>query len=479
MKYVSRFFLFYVIPSALASLVSIILFEDTNNIALISLAFVVIPIYYYFLHHKLDIYAFRIILILNILTYALLLICLIVSNGYITHSIWGLFAISQFPFYFTMLFAVLIGDYLSLILFLVLCHMSELIICYCVVKPKIETKKIITVMTCIFLSFCSDAYLFFNSPSHKYKPHDFEYMNGYSSTDLEPFFPYTENNKLVKLKEPSSFVIENPNDMPILDGAEACYPVYAAIANAVYKNIAQIEKEYFETKHDVNGKIVTFYNTAIGYERLFNKEIDMFFGAKPSPSQLELAKDMNIELEYTPIGKEAFVFFVNKDNPIDNISSEDMKKIYHGDITNWNEVGGHNQNIVAFQRPERSGSQSMMLYFMGDVSLKEPLTYEMISGMGGIIEEVAEYYNEDGAIGYTFKYFLEGLNQEDNVKIISIDGVYPTVENIKSGKYPLSTYLYCVTRKDENKENTKKLKEFLLSKQGQDIIEQTGYCGLK
>ncbi|MGN1277756.1 MAG: substrate-binding domain-containing protein, partial [Floccifex sp.] len=173
-----------------------------------------------------------------------------------------------------------------------------------------------------------------------------------------------------------------------------------------------------------------------------------------------------------------FVFFVNQNNPIDTLTSNQIKSIYHGDITNWEEIGGKRHEIIAFQRPERSGSQAMMNYFMGDVSLKEPLTYEMQGGMGEIIHEVAQYHNEDGAIGYTFKYFLEGLNQEENVKILSIDGIYPTNENIKNQSYPISTYLYCVTLKDNSNPNVQKLKDYLLSQQGQYIIEETGYCSL-
>ena len=245
-----------------------------------------------------------------------------------------------------------------------------------------------------------------------------------------------------------------------------------------YKDIAKIEKDYAKYNDTNNGKIVTFYNSSTGYTRLFDGEVDMFFGAKPSQDQLEEAKKAGVELEYTPIGREAFVFFVNEKNSISNLKSKDIKSIYHGDITNWKSVGGKDCDIIAFQRPERSGSQAMMNYFMKDVTLKEPVTYEMQSAMEGIIQEVAEYYNEDGAIGYTFKYFLEGLHQEKNVKILSIDNVYPTVENIKNQKYPISTYLYCVTLKSNKKENVKKLKEFLLSPQGQYIIEQTGYCSL-
>ena len=58
----------------------------------------------------------------------------------------------------------------------------------------------------------------------------------------------------------------------------------------------------------------------------------------------------------------------------------------------------------------------MMTHFMGDVSLKEPLQYEYVSAMTGIITDTAQYNGEKDAIGYTFRYFLEGLHQEQNVK---------------------------------------------------------------
>ena len=307
-------------------------------------------------------------------------------------------------------------------------------------------------------------------------------MNGYSSTDLSHFYPYTENSQLVELQEQVLLLLKMKKTCLFLMGAEACYPVYSAIAKAVYKDIGQIEKAYSETEdynyYNTNGKIVTFTNTSVGYTRLINGEVDMFFGAKPSQSQLDEAREAGVEFEYTPIGREAFVFFVNEDNPVSHLSTQQIKDIYHGDITNWQEVGGLNKAILAFQRPERSGSQSMMTHFMGDVSLKEPLQYEYVSAMTGIITDTAQYNGEKDAIGYTFRYFLEGLHQEQNVKILSVDGVEPTTENIKNQTYPISTYLYCVTLKSNQKENVKKLKDYLLSSQGQYIIEKTGYCAL-
>lgn len=409
-----------------------------------------------------------------------LLVAFILSQGDISSPSFGIFYLFAFPFFAYFSVTSSLGVLGDAILWLEALLLLQFIICCCLVKPKISVKKITIISTVFLLMFTADIYLYKNRPEIRYAVHGFNYMNGYSSTDLSDYSPYADNSKLVTLKEPSTLIIDNEEDMPILDGAEACYPVYSAIAKTVYKNIDSIEKNALMDGHysSQNGKIVTFTNSSIGYDRLFRKESDIFFGAKPSLEQLEEAKEQNVELDYTAIGKEGFVFFVNKDNPIDNLTTDQVKSIYHGDITNWKDVGGKDEEITAFQRPERSGSQSMMVSFMGKISLKEPMTYEVQTAMLGIIEEVAQYHNESGAIGYTFRYFLEGLNQEKDVKMISIDGIKPTTENIKNQSYPISTYLYCVTLKSNQDESVKKLRDYLLSNQGQYIIEQTGYCAL-
>ena len=325
-------------------------------------------------------------------------------------------------------------------------------------------------------------FTYFESPNYKYRnlSHGFEYMNGFSSTDFSDYHVYNENNKLVSLDHEPEFMIDDVKDMPVMDGAEATYPLYAAVAKTLYKNIDSIEMDYkkYGNGSYENGKIVTFYNTAVGFERLVEGEVDLFFGAKPSASQQEYAKEAGVELVYTPIGKEAFVFFVEEDNPVDSLTADQIKSIYHGDITNWKKLGGKNEEIIAFQRPERSGSQSMMVYFMGDVSLKEPLTHEMEASMMGIVENVVEYQNEAGAIGYSFRYFLEGLNEVENIKILEVDGVYPSNETIQNGTYPLVATLYCITVKDNNNPYVQKVIDFLLSEDGQSLVEMTGYSPL-
>ena len=111
-----------------------------------------------------------------------------------------------------------------------------------------------------------------------------------------------------------------------------------------------------------------------GYQLLAERETDIFFGAYPSEEQIAYAKKWNTEFVYTPIGKEAFVFFVHKDNPIDNLTTEQIKAIYSGEITNWKQLGGKNEPISAYQRNEGSGSQSMLIRFMDGTPIMEPDT---------------------------------------------------------------------------------------------------------
>lgn len=90
--------------------------------------------------------------------------------------------------------------------------------------------------------------------------------------------------------------------MPVMDGAEACYPLYAAAAKAVYQDIAAIEADWAHSGADTgtNGKIVTFTNTVMGFDRLVRGDADLFFGARPSADQLAYAADLGVELEITP-----------------------------------------------------------------------------------------------------------------------------------------------------------------------------------
>jgi phosphate transport system substrate-binding protein len=224
--------------------------------------------------------------------------------------------------------------------------------------------------------------------------------------------------------------------------------------------------------------VFEYNNTVAGYEKLAEKKTDIFIGAAPSKEQVEYAKSQNTVFKYTPIGTEAFVFFVHKDNPIDSLSVEQIKGIYSGQITNWKDVGGNDEEIVAFQRNKGSGSQSMLIRFMGDTPIMDPETKE-IKGMGEIIEQVVDYQSRSGSIGFSFRYYVEGIIQNPELKMIAIDGIAPTVENVKNQSYPITTHLYAVTYKNNPNPNVDMLITWMLYDEGQYIIEETGYVGIK
>ena len=284
--------------------------------------------------------------------------------------------------------------------------------------------------------------------------------------DCNEYLPFTEDSKIVKLDKEASLKLTEK--LPILDGAAAVFPVYSAFVNETYPNTTKLNDGVFE-----------YNNTVRGYSLLAQKETDIFFGGYPSEEQIDFARENNTEFVYTEIAKEAFVFFVYKDNPVESLTQEQVKKIYSGEITNWKEVGGNDEDIVAFQRNEGSGSQSRLKRFMADTPIMEAPTEQVNDFMVGIIDKVSDYKNKTNSIGFSFRYYMEGIIKNSNVKILKIDGIEPNIENIREEKYPITGSLYAVTYKDNNNENVQKLLDWILSKEGQEIIEKTGYAGIK
>lgn len=288
------------------------------------------------------------------------------------------------------------------------------------------------------------------------------------SINVDEYLPFDEDSKIVKFESQTlNFNEFSKEELPIIDGAAAAFPLYSAFVNSVYPDTTELYDGVFE-----------YNNTVGGYKLLAEKATDIFIGAAPSKEQSEEALKNGTTFKYTQIGHEAFVFFVNKDNPIEDLTLEQIKGIYSGKITNWKEVGGKNEKIVPFQRNEGSGSQSMLIRLMGDTSIIEPDTQTRVGFMGGIIEEVADYKNKSTSIGFSFRFYVEGIIKNPDIKMIAIDGVSPTKENIKNGTYPIIAPLYAVTYENNPNENVDKLINWMLSDEGQYIIEKTGYVGI-
>lgn len=291
---------------------------------------------------------------------------------------------------------------------------------------------------------------------------------------LLEYAPYYSKTKVVEPETPVTLKIDK--DIPKMDGATALYPIYSAFAKAVYPKylLEDIVSETNEPYRRGN-EFLECSTTTEAYHKIVTGDADIIFVAGPSDEQKQFAAENNVELIYTPIGKEAFVFFVNAKNPVDGMTSEQIRRIYSGKITKWSELGVKGMGkIKAFQRDQGSGSQTMLERFMKSENLMEPPSEPADDGMFGIINKTADYKNYKNAIGYSFRFYATEMVKNSQIKLLKVDGVEPNKENIENVTYPLVSEFYAVTRTDAS-ENTKKLLDWICSEQGIEIIEKTGY----
>ena len=297
--------------------------------------------------------------------------------------------------------------------------------------------------------------------------------NNYSTSsqlkmvDVGRYLPFEEGSELARTG--SSLHFSETDDLPVLDGAAALVPVYASVIDNIYPNGCVTYEGGAFSDDNLYGEnfakdsVMQYQNTIRGFDATVDGSVDLFFTAYPSKEQLESAAEKGVELNIVPVGMEAFVFFVNSKNPVDDLSIDEIRGIYRGEIKNWNEVGGINRKIDPLLRIKGSGSQTMMEKFME----------------GNMIEKRETSSLFGAAIGYSFRYYLSGMVANSDVKMLCVNGVYPDADNIKNGSYPISANFYVVYRKDNSNENVIKLVDWLLSDEGRTMIEKCGYVGLQ
>ena len=288
---------------------------------------------------------------------------------------------------------------------------------------------------------------------------------GSASPDMTIYAPFTNDTQVAKLPPKASITFTG--ELPILDGATALYPVYSAFANAVY-NEADYTKD-----------TVVCTNTSNAYKSIVAGDCDIIFVAQPSEKQMQAAESAGAELVFTPIGREAFVFLVGKSNPIDGLSYQQLRNIYSGKTERWKTLGWDDGGrMIAFQRPEGSGSQTGLQGIMGSLPIVKPrpLPDDSLIGTGSMMKQVSvEWNGVQPAIGYSYRYYAVMMYPNLDAKLLKINGVYPSSESISNESYPFTANFYAVTN-GQPKGNVKLLIEWILSDQGQYLVEQTGYA---
>lgn len=269
-----------------------------------------------------------------------------------------------------------------------------------------------------------------------------------------------EEKKAIQNQE-KIFSLEN---YPKIDGSTVTLP------------LAEAFKANF-TGTDIKDVNISHSKTHNAYVNLINGDTDLILVTAPSEDEKKLAKEKGVEFEIVPIVKDAFVFFVNTDNPVESLTLEQIQNIYSGDIKNWKDVGGENERILAYQRPDNSGSQSGMLELvMKGKKMMKPLTETVSQTMEDIIDVISDYSNGKNAIGYSYYYYATQMYTNDKMKMLAVNGIDPTYENIKTGLYELQTQYYAVIRRNEEQNSeTRKLLNAMKSERGQNVAKEAGY----
>jgi phosphate transport system substrate-binding protein len=249
---------------------------------------------------------------------------------------------------------------------------------------------------------------------------------------------------------------------------------------------------------------MTMTGTPTAYTRLINGTNAIILVARPpSPDEEAQAAKAGVAFELRPIALDAFVFIVNRRNPVDSLTVAQIQDIYQDNVLRWSELGGVDRNVVAYQREHNSGSQDTMEQLvMKGLAMAAPGERMIGYGMGGPYNRLTQ--TEDG-IAYTFYYYhivqsndttavrniLRGVPRADGamvltatpappplppLKMLAVNGIAPSPATIADGTYPYITPVYVVIRKDQPAGTPAvRLRDWLLTPAGQALVKESGY----
>lgn len=243
-------------------------------------------------------------------------------------------------------------------------------------------------------------------------------------------------------------------------------------------NLALAWAERYQNVHPEVRISVTGGGSGTGIVSLLNRTVDIANASREiKDEELATARASGIEPVEHIIARDAIAVIIHPQNPVQQLSIDQLARIFKGEINNWSELGGEDRPIVKVSRESNSGTH---VYFLetvvrrgdpDDKSLFAPNTL-LLPSSEGIISEVSDNPN---AIGY------DGLGYvTDHVKVVGItrpDGqgfVLPSIETVNNGEYPISRDLYMYTRSDPGPVVQAYL-DWILSDEAQQIVSQLGF----
>ena len=265
-----------------------------------------------------------------------------------------------------------------------------------------------------------------------------------------------------------------PEEFPRLDGSTACVPLMAQML----ADTTGMDLTVAQSSITVSTTSSAWSQFGLYYEPGYSAQMLVVYEA-PEEVKEELQAE-NVVLEQKPIGRDALVFMVNEDNPVQSLTLQQLRDIYAGRITNWKDVGGKDQDIVAFQRRADSGSQTLFLKLLiGDGELMDPPTELAPTSMGQLVDQLAGYNNSANAIGFSVYYYIDQMYSKPGLRMIAVEGVTPSNDTIGDQSYPLCNDFYAVIHPDAAADSPERqLYDWLDTDAGIACIRKSGYVAV-
>lgn len=188
------------------------------------------------------------------------------------------------------------------------------------------------------------------------------------------------------------------------------------------------------------------------------------------PEELKSAMDKGKTVKEIALAVDMIVPVVHPSNTVNNITMAQLKAVYDGSITNWKQLGGKDENIVVISRDTSSGTYEIWHEkVMHKMDVKKDALLQ--ASNGAIVSAVAGNPKALGYIGYGYI--------DKSVKALTVDKVEITIENGKSGKFPVSRKLYMYVDENKLSPDAQKFIDFVLSGEGQKLVKEAGFIPIK
>ncbi|MBQ3424385.1 MAG: WG repeat-containing protein [Clostridia bacterium] len=299
------------------------------------------------------------------------------------------------------------------------------------------------------------------------------------AADRSVCLPHEDASGLAKLEGEKTLKkrVSEEERLPHLDGVGRLYPLYAAYVEAVYPKDVKFEPWDTRSKDPV----LTQSDLDTPWQRLSDGDADIIFVPAPDREASIWATfaARGQQPVFIPLCRDAVVFAVDADNPVTDIASGDLEAVYAGRIADWSDVGGGWLGaIVPYQGGESGEAQEAferVCAFKDLMPAPEGVTgYETWAGEA--TTGAASFRDLPNALGCGLYSAWAGA-APDRVKLLSVDGVAPTAENIAEGHYPFTEILYAVVLKGNDNPNVKALLDWIQSEQGRELAVKTGFAG--